>query len=172
MPSLRRCAEVGRPFFAAAGAILAVISCPVSVSPSNRIWQHRNLGASGAHHVNGAGIHFPEKKWILRPKSHRRITIGTVYVMLGKMVSGVRVEGLETTALTLYTLSLIAIFLTGYVGYCGVEWFWPGFYYSPIKDGKNVWLFMQLACMVVYTAGVLLAFNRIGRTSQRWRDQH
>ena len=92
--------------------------------------------------------------------------------MLGKMVSGVRVEGLETTALTLYTLSLIAIFLTGYVGYFVVDRFWPAFYYTPVKDGKNVWLFMQLACMVVYTAGVLLAFNRIGRTSQRWRDQH
>ena len=30
-PSLRRCAEIGRPLFAAASAILAVILCPVSV---------------------------------------------------------------------------------------------------------------------------------------------
>ena len=33
MPSLRRCAEIGRPLFAAASAILAVMLCPVSVSP-------------------------------------------------------------------------------------------------------------------------------------------
>ena len=57
------------------------------------------------------------------------IAIGTVYAMLGKMVSGARVEGLEMTALTLCTLSLIAIFLTGYVGYFVVDRFWPAFYY-------------------------------------------
>jgi len=93
------------------------------------------------------------------------ITVGTVYAVLGKMVSGAHVAGLETTALTLCTLSLIAIFLTGYVGYFLVDRFWPGFYYTPIKDGKNVWLFMQLACMVLYAAGVFLAFNGIRRTS-------
>jgi hypothetical protein len=32
-PSLRRCAEIGRPLFAAASAILAVILCPVSDRP-------------------------------------------------------------------------------------------------------------------------------------------
>jgi hypothetical protein len=89
------------------------------------------------------------------------IAIRTVYAMLGKMVSGARVEGLEMTALTLCTLSLIAIFLTGYVGYFVVDRFWPAFYYTPVKDGKNVWLFMQLACMVLYAAGVFLAFNGI-----------
>ena len=41
------------------------------------------------------------------------IAIGTVYAMLGKMVSGARIDGLETTALTLCTFALIAIFLTG-----------------------------------------------------------
>src|SRR4029077_7090847 len=61
-PSLRRCAEIGRPFFAAASAILAVILCPVSVSPSNKIRRHPNPGASRAHHVNSARIHLPEKK--------------------------------------------------------------------------------------------------------------
>jgi hypothetical protein len=30
-PSLRRCAEIGRPLFAAASAILGTISCPVKV---------------------------------------------------------------------------------------------------------------------------------------------
>ena len=50
--------------------------------------------------------------------------------MLGKMVSGARVEGMETTALALCTLSLIGIFLTGFVGYFVVNWIWPDFYYS------------------------------------------
>src|SRR6266581_1931643 len=61
-PSLRRCAEIGRPLFAAPSAILAVILRPVSVSLSNKIRRHRNPGASGAHHVNSARVHLPEKR--------------------------------------------------------------------------------------------------------------
>ena len=72
---------------------------------------------------------------------------------------------LEITALTLCTLLLFAIFLTGFVGCFVVDRFWPAFYYTPIKDGKNVWLFMQLACMILYAAGVFLAFSGIRRTS-------
>ena len=93
------------------------------------------------------------------------IAIGTVYAVLGKMVPGTRVEGTETTAVTLCTFALIAMFLTGYVGYYPVNWVWPNFYYHAIKDGKNVWLLMQLACMVVYAIGVFLAFNGIRRNS-------
>ena len=81
------------------------------------------------------------------------------------MVSGARVDGMEATALTLCTFALIAIFLTGYVGYFPVNHVWPNFYYSAVKDGKNLWLLMQLACMVVYAAGVFVAFNGIRRTS-------
>src|SRR6266566_147353 len=51
-PSLRRCAEIGRPLFAAASAILAVILCPrKGVSPRNTTRRYPNPGASGAHHV-------------------------------------------------------------------------------------------------------------------------
>src|SRR5712671_767080 len=60
-PNLRRCAEIGRPHFAAASAILAVILSTVSVWPSNKIRRHRNPGAGGAHHVNSARVHLPEK---------------------------------------------------------------------------------------------------------------
>jgi drug/metabolite transporter (DMT)-like permease len=93
------------------------------------------------------------------------IAIGAVYAILGKMIAGARVEGLEMTALYLCVFALIAIFLTGYVGYFVVDRFWPSFYYSPIEAGKNVWLFMQLACMVLFGIGVFLAFNGIRRTS-------
>ena len=64
--------------------------------------------------------------------------------------------------------ALISIFLTGFVGYFAIDRIWPNFYYSPIKDGKNVWLFMQLPCMVLYAARVLLAFNGIRRTEPRY----
>ncbi|MGE8064417.1 hypothetical protein [Pseudomonas sp. NPDC089569] len=57
--------------------------------------------------------------------------------------------------------SLVAIFLTGFIGYFVVDAFWPGFYYSPIKAGKEVWLSMQLLCMMGYLVGVILAFNGV-----------
>ena len=93
------------------------------------------------------------------------IATGAVYGILGRTDPAVRVEGLERSALSLCTFALIAIFLTGFVGYFAVNRIWPNFYYSPIKDGKNVWLLMQLACMVAYTIGVFLAFNGIRRAS-------
>jgi hypothetical protein len=93
------------------------------------------------------------------------IAIGAVYAILGRMTSAVRLEGLEKSAVSICTFALIAIFLTGYLGYFAVNRIWPDFYYSAVKDGKNLWLLMQLACMVVYTIGVLLAFNGIRRNS-------
>jgi len=93
------------------------------------------------------------------------IAIGAVYAILGKMASAVRVEGLEKSAVSICTFALIAIFLTGYLGFFAVNRIWPDFYYSAVKDGKNFWLLMQLACMVAYTIGVLLAFNGIRRNS-------
>jgi hypothetical protein len=93
------------------------------------------------------------------------IVIGAVYAILGKMDPRSLIEGAEKIALPLCITALIAIFLTGYVGYFVVDTIWPSFYYSPIKDGKNVWLFMQLACMVLYAVGVFLAFVGIRRTS-------
>lgn len=93
------------------------------------------------------------------------IAIGAVYAVLGRIDPAIRVEGLEKSALLLCTLALIAIFLTGYAGYFVINRIWPDFYYSAVKDGKDVWLLMQFACMVVYTIGVFLAFNGIRRAS-------
>jgi len=42
---------------------------------------------------------------------------------------------------------------------------WPAFYYAPLTDGKNVWLYMQLACMILYAVGVGLALNGLRRAS-------
>jgi hypothetical protein len=94
------------------------------------------------------------------------IAIGTVYVTLGKLaLYASHIGPLERMAHPLCTIALIAMFLTGYVGYFAVDRIYPGFYYAPIKDGKNLWLFMQLACMFTYAVGVLFAFLGIRRAS-------
>jgi len=93
------------------------------------------------------------------------VGIGVVYAVLGRMDPAIRVEGLEKSAASLCTFALIAIFLTGYVGYFAINRIWPNFYYSAVKDGKDVWLLMQLGCMVAFTIGLFLAFNGIRRAS-------
>jgi hypothetical protein len=93
------------------------------------------------------------------------IAIGAVYAVLGKMSSPAPVGRLERSAVVICAIALFAIFLTGYVGYFVVDRFWPGYYYMPITQGKNVWLFMQLACMVLYGVGVVLAFTGVRRAT-------
>jgi hypothetical protein len=44
----------------------------------------------------------------------------------------------------------LAIFATGYVGYFVLDARWPTFYYAPIAEGKDVWLFVQLACIALF----------------------
>ena len=60
------------------------------------------------------------------------------------------------------TCPRIAIFFTGYVGDFVIDTIWPSFYYSPVKDGKNVWLLVQLAYMV----GVIIAASGVKRLSR------
>jgi len=93
------------------------------------------------------------------------MAIGAIYAILGKQTQAPRVEGMEKAALPLCTIALIAMFLTGYVGYFVVDAWWLTFYYAPLTDGKNVWLYMQLACMALYAVGVCIAFNGLRRAS-------
>lgn len=67
-------------------------------------------------------------------------------------------------ALLLCNIALIGLFVTGYLGYFVVDAMWPAFYYTPVSEGKNVWLLAQAACIVVYIAGMLLAFNAARRS--------
>lgn len=96
------------------------------------------------------------------------IAIGAAYATLGRASQGAPVGGGERLARAICVCALIAIFLTGYLGYFVVDiFFWPGFYYLPIKAGKNVWLALQLACMVAYMVGVIIAsggMKRLNRT--------
>jgi hypothetical protein len=93
------------------------------------------------------------------------MAVGALYALLGQQAQAPRVEGMEKAALPVCTLALIAMFLTGYIGYFVVDAWWPTFYYTPLTEGKNVWLSLQLACMVCYAVGVCLAFNGLRRAS-------
>jgi len=72
---------------------------------------------------------------------------------------------MEKAAVPLCTIALIAMFLTGYLGYFVVDALWLTFYYTPLTDGKNVWLGLRLACMAVYAVGVGIALNDLRRAS-------
>src|SRR5262249_11728606 len=81
------------------------------------------------------------------------IIIGVMYLALGRNFSGPMRD--RTTSLWLCITGLIAVFLTGYVGYFVVDHFWPTFYYSPIAAGKNVWLAAQGLSILLYWIGIL-----------------
>lgn len=92
------------------------------------------------------------------------VVIGAVHASLAR-VSGPGPAATGQISLWICVVSLVAIFLTGYVGYFVVDAAWPQFYYAPITQGKNVWLFMQLACIVLFAVGVMIAFADIRRAT-------
>ena len=81
------------------------------------------------------------------------IVIGTMYLALGRTVQ-LPPQGGEAS-LWLCIAGLIAVFLTGYVGYFVVDNIWPTFYYTPVAAGKNVWLAAQAFSIVLYWLGVI-----------------
>jgi len=93
------------------------------------------------------------------------IVIGTVHTSLGRYAGVDDVGAATTTARWLCLLSLVAIFVTGYLGYFVVDAIWPRFYYEPVAQGKNVWLFLQLGCIVLFAIGAVVAFTDIHRAS-------
>ncbi len=94
------------------------------------------------------------------------IAIGGAYATLGRAAPQAPAGRRENAARATCFWALIAIFLTGYVGYFVLDRIWVGFYYMPINDGKNAWLLLQLACMVAYMIGVILASGGMKRLSQ------
>jgi hypothetical protein len=81
------------------------------------------------------------------------IVIGTVYLALGRTFPVLSRDG--QAGLWLCIAGLIAVFLTGYVGYFVVDRIWPSFYYTPIPDGKNAWLIAQAISISLYWLGVV-----------------
>ena len=63
----------------------------------------------------------------------------------------------KKTALTLCYIGMIALIITGYIGYFTIDWIWPGFYYLPIMIGKNVWLVLQGLSILIFLVGFIMA---------------
>lgn len=131
---------------------------------------HYMVGArwdTGAEFLRNVGLWYG-CPWTLSPSmvmvgAISMIAIGAAYTTLARSEKNVAAS--SDLPRQLCKGSLIAIFLVGFVGYFVVDAFWPSFYYSPIKAGKEVWLSMQLLCMVAYLAGVIMAFNRVRHLS-------
>jgi len=81
------------------------------------------------------------------------VVIGTMYVALGRVFMIPVQHG--QASLWLCVTGLVAVFLTGYVGYFVVDSMWPTFYYTPIAAGKNVWLGAQAVSIALYWLGVI-----------------
>ncbi len=94
------------------------------------------------------------------------IAIGGAYATLGRASSVAETRSLERLAFHLCTWSLVAIFLTGFVGYFFVDAYARGFYYVPIKGPKNFWLLEQLACVMLFLAGVFMVSSGVKRMGQ------
>jgi hypothetical protein len=65
------------------------------------------------------------------------IVIGTVHTSLERYAAVTDVGAATTTARRLCLLSLVAIFLTGYMDYFVVDAIWPKFYYEPSPKGRT-----------------------------------
>jgi hypothetical protein len=90
------------------------------------------------------------------------ILFGAVFLFLGKTYPELAV-GTGRVGLWLCIVSLIAMFCSGYAGYFVVDAIWPDFYYVPVKEGKNVWLLAQAACVLCYLIGVILVWRDLRR---------
>lgn len=62
----------------------------------------------------------------------------------------------KCASLSLCNIGLIALILTGYIGYYVIDYFWPGFYYTPINAGKNLWLILQGLSVLIYIIGIII----------------
>ena len=69
----------------------------------------------------------------------------------------------ESTALFLCNVGLLGVFALGYPGYFVFDAIWPSFYYSPVAQGKNVWLLAQAFFIAVYLAGAVVMFSEVRR---------
>lgn len=80
------------------------------------------------------------------------------------------INDLGDTPLWLCIFGLLGVFAIGYPGYFVFDAIWPSFYYSPVPEGKNVWLIGQAFFIGVYLAGMLLAFAGVRRALEPMPD--
>jgi hypothetical protein len=93
------------------------------------------------------------------------IALGTMYISLGRVFAIPESSG--QVGFLFCTASLIAVFLTGYVGYFVVDHIWPSFYYTPIADGKKVWLIAQALSIALYWLGVISILLDVRKITHR-----
>ena len=102
--------------------------------------------------------------YVVQAGSVGMIVVGTLYLVLGRDPS--IPTGSGKASLWLCVCGLIAVFLTGYVGYFVFDRIWPAFYYAPVATGKNAWLAAQSLSISLYwlgIIGVLLNVRKITR---------
>lgn len=71
----------------------------------------------------------------------------------------------EAKSLPLFicAVGLFGCFAVGYPGYFVFDAIWPSFYYSPVPQGKNLWLLGQGLFIAIYLGGMLIAFSSTRR---------
>ena len=92
------------------------------------------------------------------------IVIGIIYLALGRSFPAG--EHAQPSSLWLCIAGLIAVFLTGYVGYFVVDSIWPAFYYAPVTAGKNVWLAGQAISIALYWLGVMAVSRNVWKMTR------
>ena len=92
------------------------------------------------------------------------IVIGIMYLVLGRSFPVSEHAG--QASLWLCVVGLIAVFLTGYVGYFVVDRIWPGYYYTPVAAGKNTWLIAQALSIALYWLGIVMVSRNVWKLTQ------
>jgi len=92
------------------------------------------------------------------------IVIGIMYLVLGRSFPVSEHAG--QASLWLCVVGLIAVFLTGYVGYFVVDRIWPGYYYTPVAAGKNTWLIARALSIALYWPGIVMVSRNVWKLTQ------
>ena len=58
-------------------------------------------------------------------------------------------------------VGIVAAFLAGFPFYFVVNSIWPNFYFTPIQEGKHLWLGVQGACIALCVVGAVFAVRGI-----------
>lgn len=90
------------------------------------------------------------------------VIFGLCYLVTGRTTS-TTVTAAERLALPLCFFGVIAEFVAGYIFYFVVNSIWPSFYFSPVEEGKHLWLGVQGACIALCVPGAFLAAKGLGR---------
>lgn len=69
----------------------------------------------------------------------------------------------ERLAFSLCYYGILSEFVAGYLLYFAVNHIWPNFYFTPIDEGKHIWLGMQGVCIALCLIGAIPAVKGIGR---------